>query len=118
MISLASGTVLDSVLWGFVASIPLVAGAILASYVNLRKALIASIMAFGAGVLVAALTFSLIEAAYSLVNDLLPVVLGFVLGGVSYSLANHILNKRGSTDHRKRSHGNNAEGAKMHQASH
>jgi ZIP family zinc transporter len=69
-------------------------------------------MAFGAGVLVAALTFSLIKEAYSLVNDLLPVVLGFVLGGVSYSLANHILNKRGSTDHRKRSHGNNAGGGK------
>jgi ABC-type enterochelin transport system permease subunit len=51
-------------------------------------------MAFGAGVLVAALTFSLIEEAYNLVNDLVPVVLGFTLGGISYSIANYILNKK------------------------
>jgi hypothetical protein len=34
-------------------------------------------MAFGAGVLIAALTFSLIEEAYNLVNDLVPVILGY-----------------------------------------
>jgi len=109
---LATGTIFDSLLWGFVASIPLIAGAILASYVNLKKGIIASIMAFGAGVLVAALTFSLIEEAYSLVNDLLPVVLGFSAGGLSYSIANHILNKKSSTEHRKQSHGESAGGGK------
>ncbi|MDQ3837072.1 MAG: ZIP family zinc transporter [Thermoproteota archaeon] len=69
-------------------------------------------MAFGAGVLVAALTFSLIEEAYNLVNDLVPVVLGFVLGGLSYSIANHMLNRKGGTKNRKRSHGENAGGGK------
>ena len=69
-------------------------------------------MAFGAGVLVAALTFSLIEEAYNLVNDLVPVVLGFTLGGLSYSIANYILNKRKGTKNRKRSHGENAGGGK------
>jgi ZIP family zinc transporter len=112
VISLASGSIFDSLLWGFVASIPLIAGAVLASYVNLKKGIIATIMAFGAGVLVAALTFSLVEEAYSLVNDLLPVVSGFALGGISYSTANHVLNNRGSTNHRKRSHGENAGGGK------
>ena len=103
-------TIFDSLLWGFIASIPLIAGAILASSVNLKKNIIASIMAFGAGVLIAALTFSLIEEAYNLVNDILTVVLGFALGGLSYSVANHILNKRSSTKHRKRSHGQDAGG--------
>jgi ZIP family zinc transporter len=69
-------------------------------------------MAFGAGVLVAALTFSLIEEAYNLVNDLVPVVLGFTLGGLSYSIANHILNRKGGSKNRKRSHGENAGGGK------
>jgi zinc transporter, ZIP family len=70
-------------------------------------------MAFGAGVLIAALTFSLIEEAYNLVNDLVPVVLGFTLGGISYSIANYILNKKSSgTKNRKRSHGENAGGGK------
>jgi zinc transporter, ZIP family len=70
-------------------------------------------MAFGAGVLIAALTFSLIEEAYDLVNDLVPVVLGFTLGGLSYSIANYILNiKSSGTKNRKRSHGENAGGGK------
>lgn len=70
-------------------------------------------MAFGAGVLIATLTFSLIEEAYNLVNDLVPVVLGFTLAGISYSIANYILNKKSSgTKNRKRSHGENAGGGK------
>jgi ZIP family zinc transporter len=51
--------------------------------------------------------------AYNLVNDLVPVVLGFTLGGISYSIANYILNKKSSgTKSRKRSHGENAGGGK------
>ena len=110
MVTPSAGTLFDSLLWGFVASIPLIAGAVLASFVNLKKPIIATIMAFGAGVLIAALTFSLIEEAYGLVNDLVPVVLGFALGGLSYSLVNHILNKKSGTKNRKRSHGENAGG--------
>ena len=112
MVTPSAGTLFDSLLWGFVASIPLIAGAVLASFVNLKKPIIATIMAFGAGVLIAALTFSLIEEAYGLVNDLVPVVLGFALGGLSYSLVNHILNKKSGTKNRKRSHGENAGGGK------
>jgi ZIP family zinc transporter len=89
----------------------LIAGAVLASYVNVKKSIIASIMAFGAGVLIATLTFSLIEEAYNLVNDLWSVVLGFTFGGLSYSAANYILDKKsGGTKHRKCSHGENAAG--------
>ena len=112
LVSSTISTIFGSLLWGFVASIPLVAGAVLASFVNLKKSIIASTMAFGAGVLVAALTFSLIEEAYNLVNDLVPVVLGFTLGGLSYSIANHILNRKRGTKNRKRSHGENAGGGK------
>jgi zinc transporter, ZIP family len=112
MVTSSTSTLFDSLLWGFIASFPLIAGAVLVSYVNLKKNIIASIMAFGAGVLIAALTFSLIEEAYNLVNDLVPVVLGFTLGGLSYSIANHILNRKGATKNRKRSHGENAGGGK------
>jgi len=89
----------------------LIAGAVIASYVNVKKSIIASIMAFGAGVLIATLTFSLIEEAYDLVNDLWSVVLGFTLGGVSYGIVNYILTKKSlGAKHRKRSHGENAGG--------
>jgi ZIP family zinc transporter len=86
-------------------------------------------MAFGSGVLVAALTFSLIEEAFNLVNTIPPVIIGFILGGISYSIANRILDKgrskssggnssssssssSSSPRHRKKSHGENAGGGK------
>ncbi|HVH96016.1 MAG TPA: ZIP family metal transporter, partial [Bacillus sp. (in: firmicutes)] len=86
------------------------------------------------GVLVAALTFSLVEEAFNLSQSIAPVVIGFILGGVSYSVANHILdeksksgvhsyegtdndtsnknNKNSAVRKRKRSHGHNAGGGK------
>ena len=79
-------------------------------------------MAFGSGVLVAALTFSLVEEAFSLSQSIPPVVIGFIAGGVSYSIANYILDRKSkskSDDNtsspvrkRKRSHGENAGGGK------
>jgi zinc transporter ZupT len=68
-----------------------VIGCTVAIFVSLPKSVIAAIMAFGSGVLIAALTFSLVEEAFSLSQSILPVVIGFILGGVSYSVANHIL---------------------------
>jgi ZIP family zinc transporter len=110
---------------GFIASIPLVIGCIVALFVSLPKGVIAVIMAFGSGVLVAALTFSLVEEAFSLSQSIPPVVIGFIFGGVSYSVANRILDKKSkghrdsSTNsnttpvrNRKRSHGDNAGGGK------
>ena len=126
-------SIFESLLWGFIASIPLVIGCIVALFVSLPKGIIAAIMAFGSGVLVAALTFSLVEEAFSLSQSIPPVVIGFSLGGVSYSVANHILDKKsksgssavsssdtnkntssknGAVRKRKRSHGENAGGGK------
>jgi hypothetical protein len=45
---------------------------------------------------VAALTFSLVEEALSLSQPIPPVVIGFILGGVSYSVTNRILDKKSS----------------------
>jgi len=70
---------------------------------------------------VAALTFSLVEEAFSLSQSIPPVVIGFVLGGISYSVANHILDRKSKSKQdrtisavrkRKRSHGDNAGGGK------
>ncbi|HEX5185272.1 MAG TPA: ZIP family metal transporter [Nitrososphaeraceae archaeon] len=107
-------TVLDSLLWGFIASIPLLIGCIVALFVNLPKSIIASIMAFGSGVLVAALAFSLIEESFSLSQSIPPVIIGFAAGGLSYTLANYYLNKKslGNIRKRKRSHGEDAAGSK------
>lgn len=60
-------------------------------------------MAFGSGVLIAALTFSLMEEAFNLSQSIAPVVIGFILGGISYSVANLILDKKAR--HENTSHG-------------
>jgi zinc transporter, ZIP family len=99
-----------------------VIGCTVSIFVSLPKSIIAAIMAFGSGVLVAALTFSLVEEAFSLSQSIPHVVIGFVLGGMAYSVANYILDRRSnslSDDNtssavrkRKRSHGDNAGGGK------
>jgi ZIP family zinc transporter len=120
--AIPSHTIFESLLWGFIASIPLVIGCTVAIFVSLPKGIIATITAFGSGVLVAALTFSLVEEAFSLSQSIPSVIIGFILGGVSYSIANHILdrksksksddNKNSAVRKRKRSHGHNAGGGK------
>jgi ZIP family zinc transporter len=79
-------------------------------------------MAFGSGVLIAALTFSLVEEAFNLSRSIPSVVIGFILGGISYSVANRILDKKARADSspsgttavrkRKKSHGDSAGGGK------
>lgn len=111
MTTTTTATIFDSLFWGFVASFPLLAGTVLALFVNLRKDIIAAIMAFGAGVLVAALSFSLIEEAYEMIGEIETVVAGFVAGGLSYSTANFILEKKSSgSRHRKRPHSEKRSG--------
>lgn len=112
---MVTNTIFHSLLWGFIASIPLLLGSIIALFVSLPKSIIATIMAFGSGVLIAALSFSLIEEAFSLSQSIPPVIIGFIAGGLSYTIANYILNKKssgGDSRKRKRSHGEMAGGGK------
>src|SRR6476469_2063149 len=107
-------SVFESLVWGFIASVPLLLCSLVALFVSLPKSIIATIMAFGSGVLIAALAFSLIEEAFNLSQSIPPVILGFALGGLSYTTANYILNKKskGQIKRRKRSHGSMAGGGK------
>ena len=107
-------SIFESLVWGFIASIPLLLGSLVALFVSLPKPIIATIMAFGSGVLIAALAFSLIEEAFSLSQSIPAVILGFALGGLSYTAANYILTKKskGHLRRRKSSHGDQAGGGK------
>jgi len=46
----SSYSIIDSLLFGFIASIPLLIGSAVAMFVNFPKHIVASIMAFGSGV--------------------------------------------------------------------
>lgn len=72
-----------------------------ALFVRVRAAVIAGVMAFGAGVLISALAFDLVQEAAD-VGGVGATVLGFLAGAVAYMLANALLARHGAT-HRKRS---------------
>ncbi|HMM95473.1 ZIP family zinc transporter [Phycicoccus sp.] len=96
-------TWLEAGLWGLLAGGALVVGALVAWSVRVPRAVVASVMAFGAGVLISALAFDLVDEAER-TGGLLPTVLGFLGGALVYFLANLALARRGAR-HRKRSQG-------------
>jgi zinc transporter, ZIP family len=76
----------------------------LSLYVNLTLRVITTIMAFGSGVLIATLTFSILVEAFSVTHTLPATATGFILGGVSYSIANLILEKKSQSEASQNSH--------------
>ena len=87
--------------WGLVSGSALLIGAAIGYFARLPQRLIAAIMAFGAGVLISALAFDLMDEAYAR-SGFAPVALGFVGGAALYTAATYWLNHRGAR-HRKRS---------------
>lgn len=97
---------LEAGLWGLFAGGALVVGAAIAWFVHVPRSVVASIMAFGAGVLISALAFDLVDEAER-TGGLVPTLLGFLGGAAIYVLANVLLARRGAR-HRKRSEGQQA----------
>lgn len=96
-------TWLEAGLWGLFAGGALVLGALVAWFVRVPRQLVAVVMAFGAGVLISALSFDLVDDAER--SGGLPATIGGFLGGaVVYFAANLLLARRGAR-HRKRSAG-------------
>lgn len=81
-------------MFGFIASSPLLIGCILSLYFKLPQKLITTIMAFGSGVLIATLAFSILVEAFEVTHALPATLLGLILGGISYAIANAILERK------------------------
>jgi ZIP family zinc transporter len=94
---------LEAGAWGLVAGVALVLGASVGYLVRVSAKVVASVMAFGAGVLLSAVSFELIAEAYEQ-GGLVPTVLGAAAGALVYTGANVLLARRGAR-HRKRSGG-------------
>ncbi|MFI7469851.1 ZIP family metal transporter [Nonomuraea sp. NPDC049646] len=92
---------LEAGTWGLVAGGALVLGAAVAMLVRVPARAIATVMAFGAGVLISALSFELLDEAERS-GGLLPTAVGFLAGACAYVAANAILARYGAR-HRKRS---------------
>ncbi|MBC6697687.1 ZIP family metal transporter [Hymenobacter puniceus] len=87
--------------WGLVSGSALLLGAAVGYFVQVPQRLIAAIMAFGSGVLIATLSLELMEEAYHK-GGFQATALGFVAGAGAFTLANWLLARHGAK-HRKRS---------------
>lgn len=85
----------QAVFWGFFGGLALLLGALVGYYVKIPQKIIASIMGFGAGVLIAAACFALIEEAYHL-GGFDSTLVGFALGVLIFTAADLYLTKSGA----------------------
>ena len=88
-------------LWGLLSGSALLIGALIGWFVPLGRRLVAAIMAFGAGVLISALSFELMDEAWQR-GGFGPVAGGFLGGASVYTGCNWLLAAWGAR-HRKRS---------------
>jgi ZIP family zinc transporter len=88
-------------LWGLLSGSALIIGAAIGWFVPMPRRVIAAIMAFGAGVLISALSFELMDEAWKQ-GGFIPVGIGFVAGASIFTFLNMVLAANGAR-HRKRS---------------
>ncbi len=72
-------------LWGLLSGSALLIGAAIGWFIPLSRRVIASVMAFGAGVLISALSFELMDEAWAR-GGVVPVAGGFLGGALLFTL--------------------------------
>jgi zinc transporter, ZIP family len=93
-------TSIQAGLWGLLSGSALLIGALVGWFVPMSRRVIAAIMAFGAGVLISALSFELMDEAWHR-GGFTPGAAGFFGGALIYTLANKLVSVWGAK-HRKR----------------
>ena len=86
-----------SFLWGAAAASSLLIGAVLAMQVHISVRAIGLIMGFGAGVLISAVAFDLVEDSYDLAGGGRGVGLGLIAGCATFSVGNFLIARLGGS---------------------
>lgn len=86
---------LQAGLWGFAAGATLVVGAAIAWFAHVPRVVVATVMAFGSGVLFSALAFDLVDEAERS-GGLTATLVGLLAGATAYVAANVALSRRGA----------------------
>ena len=98
---------LQAALWGLAAGSALLIGAAIGYLVHVRRRVIAWVMAFGAGVLISAMSLDLMQEAFRR-GGFDSTAIGFLAGAAMFTIGDSLLRRRGGK-HRKRSDGQPAE---------
>jgi zinc transporter, ZIP family len=94
--------------WGLIAASSLVIGSILTFWLKPSRKLIGLIMAFGAGTLISAIAYELVEDAAASGRGVL-LTAGLALGAIAFFIGDWWVDRAGGA-HRKRSGGEQAQG--------
>jgi ZIP family zinc transporter len=94
--------------WGTLAASSLLLGGLVALRWNVSNRVLGLVMAFGAGVLISAVAYDLVEEAFETSNGAGGVGLGLAAGALTFYAGDAWLDRRGAAD-RKRSHGTGSE---------
>jgi ZIP family zinc transporter len=94
----------SSAMAGLISGAAIIIGALLGLYMKVSNRIVAGVMAFGAGVLISALSFDLMGDAYERSHDALVVSLSFLAGAVVFVGGDWLIDRRGG-GMRKNSHG-------------
>jgi zinc transporter, ZIP family len=86
--------VLDALLWGLLAASSLVIGAVAGAVHDWNRRLVGLVLGFGAGALVASISFELAEAGFKL-GGALPVSLGLAAGAIAFFVADRQVDRLG-----------------------
>jgi ZIP family zinc transporter len=100
----------EAFLWGLISASSLLLGGLIALRVQVSSRALGLIMAFGAGVLISAVAFELVEEAAKTSDS--GVGAGLFAGALTFFAGNAWLDRRGAAD-RKRSSGKQASGFAM-----
>jgi len=90
----------NAIFYGILSVLPLLAGSFIGAYINFKEKLIGDIAAFGAGALIGALTFGLMEESFKL-GGLDSSVIGFLTGGLVFIIGDFIIIRLGGRGHRR-----------------
>jgi zinc transporter, ZIP family len=102
----------EALFWGALASSSLIAGGLLALRVRIGMRLLGLVMAFGAGVLISAVAYELVEDAFETSGGIGGVPLGLALGSLTFFAGDLVIDRMGGGD-RKRSGGGQAAGTAL-----
>jgi zinc transporter, ZIP family len=102
----------EALFWGLVAGSSLVIGGLLALGVGMRQRTLGVVMAFGAGVLISAVAYELVEEAFQTSATLRSVAFGLFAGCAAFAIGDLLLDRLGA-DSRKRSTGEQSEGSPL-----
>jgi zinc transporter, ZIP family len=104
--------VLEALWWGAFGSSSLVIGAVFALRVPVNRLVLGLVMGFGAGVLLSAVAFELVEEAFDTSGVLTDVATGLFAGCAVYTLGDTVIDRLGGAE-RKSMEGAGADGSAL-----